>query len=109
MMDLIDKPWNSLELDISPQDRISKNFRLYELTRSGTAARNMIDNSFPGIPELREAVYLCHTVIQPIRDEYGRLIQNSVFRSQALERALKKKPEDWVSESQHALGQACDV
>jgi hypothetical protein len=39
--------------------RISKNFRLYELTRSETAARQVINNSFPGAPEQRAAEYLC--------------------------------------------------
>jgi len=109
MPDLIDTPWNSFETDTSPQARISKTFRLYELTRSETATRQMIDNSFPGTAELQAAVYLCRTILQPIRDEFGPLNPNSVFRSQALERALKKKPDDWVSKSQHALGQACDV
>ena len=91
-MDVTTKPWDGFELDVDSQDRISKNFRLYELTRSETAARRLIENNFPSIDELCAAVYLCREVIQPIRDEFGPLTPNSVFRSQALERALKNKP-----------------
>jgi hypothetical protein len=32
-----------------------------------------------------------------------------VYRSQDLERAIKKKRRPWVSTSQHTKGQACDI
>jgi hypothetical protein len=98
----------SLE-NLDPQDLIAPNFRVYELTRSEIASRLGIDNSFPGERELRAAVYLARKVLQVIRREFGPFTPNSVFRSQALERALKKKPGGWISTSQHTQGCACDV
>lgn len=95
--------------ELSPRSRISPHFRLHELTRSEVAARHGIDNSFPSDDELRAAVYLVREVLEPIREEFGAFSPNSVFRSQALERALKSKPSTWISTSQHTKGEACDV
>ena len=58
---------------------------------------------------MRAAVHLCRNVLQPLRDQFGRFSPNSVYRCQALERALKKKPAGWTSPSQHTVGEACDV
>ena len=71
--------------ETDPQDRVAKHFKLYELSVSELADRQRIDNR--------------------IADD----APNSVFRSQALERALKAKPSSWISTSQHAEGRACDV
>jgi hypothetical protein len=109
MNDQISRKWDEFEPGVDPQTWISENFRFYELTRSNLAARQSIDNSFSSVTELRSAVYLCRNIIQPIREEFGQLTPNSVFRSQALERALKKKGPDWTSSSQHTQGQACDL
>ena len=68
-----------------------------------------IDNSFAAADELYGAVYLCRNVLQAVRNEFGVFTPNSVYRSQELERALKRKPDDWVSNSQHTRGQACDI
>jgi hypothetical protein len=94
---------------LDPRDLIAPNFRVYELTKSETASRLGINNAFPGDNEFRAAIYLARQVLQPIRDAFGRFTPNSVFRSQALERAMKKKPAGWISTSQHTLGYACDV
>lgn len=94
---------------LAPQDLIAPNFRVYELTRSELASRQGVDNSFPGDRELRAAVNLARKVLQPLRNAFGAFTPNSVFRSQALERVLKKKPAGWISTSQHTLGCACDV
>lgn len=94
-------PWNRFPAHPHPRDQVSKNFRMYELTRSELAQRLRIDNSFASVLELRAAVHLCREVLQPLRDEFGRFSPNSVYRSQALERALKKKPARWKSGSQH--------
>ena len=98
----------SLE-NLDSQDLIAANFHVYELTRSELASRLGIDNSFPSEQELRAAVYLARKVLQVIRKEFGSFSPNSVFRSQALERALKKMPAGWISTSQHTQGCACDV
>jgi hypothetical protein len=94
---------------LQPEDRIAKYFRLGELTRSETASRLAIDNSFPGDSELRAAVHLAREVLDRLREQFGPFSPNSVFRSQAVERALKKKTARWTSTSQHMLGRACDV
>lgn len=95
--------------ELAPQDLIAPNFKLYELTRSDLASRLGVDNGFPSDRELRAAVHLAREVLQRIRKEFGSFTPNSVFRSQALERALKRKPAGWLSTSQHTLGCACDV
>lgn len=95
--------------DLQPQDLIAPNFRLYELTRSELASRLGVDNAFPSDRELRAAVHLARAVLQPIRNAHGGFTPNSVFRSQALERVLKRKPAGWLSTSQHTQGCACDV
>ena len=100
----------NLSLDtLGPRDLIAPNFRVWELTRSELATRLGIDNAFPGDRELRAAVNLARRVMQPIRDAFGGFTPNSVFRSQALERALKDKPAGWISTSQHTTGCACDL
>lgn len=95
--------------DVSAQDLIATNFYVYELTRSELANRLGVDNTFASDSELRAAVYLARKVLQPIRDAFGSFTPNSVYRSQALERILKRKPSGWLSTSQHTLGCACDV
>ena len=92
-----------------PGDQVSKSFRFYELTKSETAERRGIDNSIKHREILRSALYVCRNVLQPIRDRFGKLSPNSVYRCQKLERALKGKPKTWRSRSQHTKGQACDV
>lgn len=95
--------------DLPPRALIAPNFRMYELTKSELAARLGIDNGFASEAELRAAIHLARHVLQPIRDAFGSFSPNSVYRSQCLERALKNKPASWLSTSQHAKGQACDV
>jgi Peptidase M15 len=92
-----------------PQDLIAPNFKLYELTVSETADRRRIDNRIPDDTTLQAAVHLAREVLQPMRNHFGRFTPNSVYRCQALERALKNKPGAWISTSQHAQGLACDV
>lgn len=107
---LTDTPLSALTLaGVEPLDLVAPNFRVYELTRSETAVRQRIANGFAGDEDLRCAVHLARTVLQPIRDRFGPFSPNSVFRSQALERALKNRPSSWISTSQHTQGRACDV
>lgn len=95
---------------IEPGDLIAPNFKVYELTVSELADRSGIPNDFPSDTELRAAVHLARNVLQRIRDGLGiGFTPNSVFRSQALERALKNKPAGWISTSQHTQGCAADV
>jgi hypothetical protein len=108
--DLRTTPLHTLHLaQVGPQDLIAPNFRIYELTRSETADRQRIPNHFASDDELRSAVHLARCVLQPIRDAFGSFSPNSVYRGQALERALKSRPSSWISTSQHTQGRACDV
>lgn len=109
MSDLTGVPWDEFPRDADPRDQVSKNFRFYELTVSETADRRNIDNRMKKAIQVQHAVYLCRNVMQPIRDKFGKLSPNSVFRGQELERALKGKPKTWTSKSQHTRGQACDI
>lgn len=90
-------------------DRISENFYLRELVKSDLAIRRGINNWFRMDSQVQSAVYLCRSVLQPLREQFGAFTPNSVYRSQALERALKNKPPEWRSKSQHTLGQAADL
>lgn len=109
MKDLSATPWNAFPLDAAPNDLVSPNFRFRELTLSDTAARLNLDNSFVDEAACHAAVYLCRRIMEPVRARFGPFSPNSVFRSQNLERALKKMPADWSSDSQHTRGQACDI
>lgn len=93
----------------NPRDKVSPHFRLYELTRSDIALRRGIPNDFPTDAEFRAAVHLTREVLERVRAKFGSFTPNSVFRGQALERALKNKPSSWISGSQHARGEACDI
>jgi hypothetical protein len=95
--------------NVSYDTRIAPNFLVHELTHSDIADRRGIANPFPSDSELRAAIHLAREVLQPIRDKFGSFTPNSVFRGQALERALKNKPATWLSTSQHARGEACDI
>jgi uncharacterized protein YcbK (DUF882 family) len=108
--DLTAQPLDRLILaELPPRALIAPNFRAYELTRSDLACRRNIANDFESEAHLRAAVHLARQVLQPVRDALGSFTPNSVYRSQALERALKNKPATWLSTSQHARGEACDI
>jgi hypothetical protein len=95
--------------DLDPQDKVAPNFRVYELCRSEIADRLAMDNRLPSDDVLRAAVHLAREVMQPIRKGFGRFSPNSVYRSQELERVMKKRPKDWISTSDHTRGCACDL
>lgn len=103
-------PLDALSLaHVGPQDHVAQHFRLYELTKCEIADRQRIDNHIPSDEVLRSTVHLAREVLDPLRAAFGAFSPNSVFRSQALERALKGRPSSWMSTSQHTLGWACDV
>jgi len=88
---------------------ISDHFRFGHLTHSETAERHAIDNDFEARSHLEAAIHLARNVLQPVRDAFGPFVPNSVYRSQALERALKHRPPEWISNSQHSRGEAADI
>ena len=109
MADLSGTAWDQFPRRAAPDDLVAPHFKFYELTKSELAGRLGIDNSFPSVSEARAAVFLCRNVMEAVRQQFRSYSPNSVYRGQDLERALKKRRSDWVSKSQHTLGQACDI
>ena len=83
--------------------KLSKNFALKELTRSSTALRLGIDNT-PDQEQLVNLTALTCCVLQPVREEHGRVTINSGLRVLELNRAIKSGDN-----SQHISGMAADL
>ena len=83
---------------------LSKNFTLSELTYSNAADSYNIENT-PGRIELENLKKLCHEVLQPIRDKFGKSIFiNSGYRNPKVNRLVGGS-----SSSQHIKGEAADI
>ena len=83
--------------------QITANFSLDEMTKSQTALRNGINN-MPDPIHLHNLHGLCHNILQPVREHFGRPVTvSSGFRSVELCLAIGSS-----SASQHAKGQAAD-
>ena len=83
--------------------KLSKNFSLAEMTKSQTAIRKGIKNE-PSTEHVENLIHLAKTVLQPIRDEFGRpVVISSGYRSPELCEAIGSS-----SKSQHAKGEAAD-
>lgn len=84
--------------------KLSKNFTLEELVRSGTAQRLRINNT-PTEKVIKNLRELCEKVLQPIREKFGEpLVVSSGYRSPALNRRL-----GGARTSQHLTGSAADI
>ena len=83
--------------------KLTENFSLNELTKSQTAERKGIDNT-PSTEHQENLKLLCESVLQPIRDHFGKVVTiSSGYRSPELCTAIGSKIT-----SQHARGQAAD-
>ena len=83
--------------------QITANFSLDEMTKSQTALRKGINN-MPDPIHLHNLHGLCHNILQPVREHFGRPVTvSSGFRSVELCLAIGSS-----SASQHAKGQAAD-
>ena len=82
--------------------QLSRNFSLQELTKSDTAIRKGIDNE-PNADQIDKLKALCENILQPVRDQFGRVKVTSGFRSPELCVAIGSSVN-----SQHASGQAAD-
>lgn len=82
---------------------LSNDFELWEFERSQTAARMGIQNK-AGPDEIDNLITLCTEVLQPVRDEIGRININSGFRCLRLNRALGSSDR-----SHHVRGMAADI
>lgn len=79
--------------------KLSKNFILEELTKTDTDLLNI-----PNITEEDFLKQLCVYILQPIRDECGRIDISSGYRSKAVNDVV-----GGVDNSQHKKGQAADI
>lgn len=84
--------------------QLSKNFTLEELIHSSTANARGIYN-YPSPKEIENLRKLCVTILQPIRDKWGKPIYiNSGYRNPQLNRTVKGSQT-----SQHLTGAAADI
>ena len=88
-----------------PKDiKLSPNFWLSELIKSGTATRLGIDNWPKEDRIINNLKGVANKVLQPVRNHYGMAFApNSGYRCLALNNAVNSKPS-----SQHVQGQAVD-
>ena len=83
--------------------KLTENFSLLELTKSQTAERKGIDNT-PSTEHQENLKSLCESILQPIRDHFGRVVSGSSgYRSVDLCVAIGSS-----TGSQHAKGEAAD-
>ena len=88
---------------------LSKNFSLEELVKSATATKYGIDNT-PNNEQIVNLRDLCHHILQPARDIYGKpIIINNGFRSVALNGAMANEGYKVSATSQHMSGEAADI
>jgi|TARA_R100000781_G_scaffold95131_2_gene59365 zinc D-Ala-D-Ala carboxypeptidase len=83
--------------------KLSRNFTLNELTRSGTAQRRGIDNE-PTDAHLDNLQRIVDEILQPMREDLGPIRVTSGYRSPKLNRAIGGS-----SRSQHCKGEAVDI
>ena len=83
---------------------LTENFTLEEMIASSTADILGIDNT-PNDEELSNLKNLCEKILQPIRNNYGRVVRvNSGYRCRELNRAIHG-----CEASQHLKGEAADI
>ena len=84
--------------------KLTANFSLEELTKSETALRFGLDNT-PNDQELSNLVALCDSVLQPIRDHFGKGVKvNSGFRDPEVNAKVGGSKT-----SDHCKGMAADI
>jgi zinc D-Ala-D-Ala carboxypeptidase len=81
---------------------LTRNFSLQELTKSDTAIRKGIDNE-PNADQIDKLKRLCEKILQPVRDQFGRVKITSGFRSPELCVAIGSSLN-----SQHSKAEAAD-
>lgn len=79
--------------------RISANFTLAELTKTGTGLPNKPDDN-----QLASMKVLAEKVLEPIRAHFGPVVVNSCLRSEFVNKAVGGSPT-----SQHKFGEAADI
>ena len=83
--------------------KLARNFSLKEMTASQTADRLGIKNE-PDKQQLVNLCLLCNSVLQPVRDHFGKVVTvSSGLRTKEVNRAIGSSDK-----SQHVSGQASD-
>ena len=82
--------------------QLSRNFSLQELIKSDTAIRKGIDNN-PNADQVEKLKTLCEKILQPVRDQFGRVKVTSGYRSPELCVAIGSSLT-----SQHSKAEAVD-
>lgn len=86
------------------EDRISKDFKFSEFTKSDTATRLHINNAITDWDVRDNIIALVDNVLQPLRDAWGGpIFINSGYRCPELNKAV-----GGVETSQHTKGEAAD-
>ena len=84
--------------------QLTANFSLHELSKSETALRMGLDNT-PDEEATENLRLLCETVLQPVRDHYGKGVKvNSAYRSPESNAAVGGSKT-----SDHCKGMAADI
>lgn len=88
----------------NPNPQISRNFTLYEMEKSNTAAKYKISNKIPA-KYMENAENLIKNVLQPIRDAWGKPINiSSGYRSQKVNEKV-----GGAKNSDHLYAAAADI
>ena len=82
--------------------QLTRNFSLQELIKSDTAIRKGIDNN-PNADQVEKLKTLCEKILQPVRDQFGRVKVTSGYRSPELCVAIGSSLT-----SQHSKAEAVD-
>ena len=83
--------------------KLARNFSLKEMTASQTADRLGLKNE-PDKQQLVNLCLLCNSVLQPVRDHFGKVVTvSSGLRTKEVNRAIGSSDK-----SQHVSGQASD-
>ncbi len=91
---------------------LSPHFSLEEMLQSGVAKRFGIQNLPEDVANTdvsaadvkRNLRYLCHTVLEPLRQRVGRVLITSGYRTRELNTLVSGVPD-----SQHLFGEAADI
>ena len=84
--------------------KLSQNLLLKEVTKSDTAEQRGIDNTQMTDGVLKNLQELAKNVFQPAREELGRILVTSGYRSPELNKAI-----GGASSSMHQTGEALDL
>ena len=83
--------------------QLSEHFSYREMTHSDWAVKHHVDNT-PDSLQLAALENLCHTLLEPLRRQFGPIRINSAFRSEKVNTGVHG-----VGASKHLTGEAVDI